>query len=159
MEVMSGRNPQPDGTPLSLPRLEAYSFLLDEAEGVAGNAVGRLRRLGDRYPSDVPAPLIDALERAHTNPSDERRRGVRLGGSLTPAEVRADPTPMAPAQVVDRSAGGLRLRVSRPLPVGFVVGVRVTADGRWFPVQVRYCRPDGDGWVAGCEYMAERPKI
>ena len=159
---MSGRNPPPDDTPHATPRPEAYSFLLDEAEGVAGNAVSRLRRLRDRYPSDVSGRLIDELERAHANPDGERRRGVRLGGAPTPAEVRTDPSPLTTAQVVDRSAGGLRLRVIHPLPEGLVVGVRVPAgadDLAWFPVQVRYCRRDGDTWVAGCEYVAERPKI
>ena len=159
---MSEPKPPPNGTPFTVPRPEAYSFLLDEAEGVAGNAVSRLRRLGDRYPSDVPAPLIDELERAHTNPDSERRSGVRLGGSATPAEVCTDPSPRTPAQVVDRSAGGVRLRVTRPLPVGSVVGVRVPAEAdnrRWFPVQVRYCRRNGDGWEAGCEFVGERPTL
>lgn len=146
-----------DGTPLRLRRLEAYDALLHEAGEVAGRAVGRLRDLHDRFPDAVPDEVLDGLRHAQRDPRGERRAAVRLAGTSGRASVRTDLAPPAEARVLDRSPGGLRLRVGRPLVIGTVVEVRLTGDRRWYPAQVRYCRPAPVGCIAGCEFAAERP--
>ncbi len=94
--------------------------------------------------------------------SDEKRRSVRRGGVPTPITV-VDPSqnrrPLD-AYVLDRSTGGIRIAVQKPLPVGASVQVRPhhsTDDVPWIPVLIRNCREIGDYYEVGCQFEKELP--
>ena len=105
--------------------------------------------------------MLTQLEHGRADPRAERRATVRFDGGPTRVSVRAgfDPILWVRADVLDRSVGGLRLRVRRPHPVGSALTVRLRADGRrtWYATVVRYCRPVGDEWELGCEFQGDRP--
>jgi hypothetical protein len=137
-----------------------YDDLLHEAGEVSDKAVDRVRRLCERFPSAVPGSELEQLQRARPDPWAERRRMVRLVGGQEPIEVRTDPPPARPAEawLLDRSAGGLGLLLDRATEPGAVLGVLLPgAEGDWFFAQVRHCRPAGNGWVVGCEFLGDRP--
>lgn len=139
---------------------QKLSELLREAEAVSETAISRLRRLNDRFPSAVPGPLLEQLERIRSDPRGERRGAVRLVGGQRVAVRTVPGERVALAPVLDRSPGGLAVRLGRYAALGEVVLVRLPGEGGapvWFQAQVRYCRPDGDGWATGCEYLADRP--
>jgi hypothetical protein len=82
-----------------------------------------------------------------------RRKGgrvkVRLAGGGAQEQVCA-------AWIIDRSTGGLCLRVPARLEAGAVVSVRpVHAPERmsWVRVEVRSCRECPDGWEVGCRFV------
>jgi hypothetical protein len=146
--------------PRDIPHFDLYSDVLHEAKDVRRRSVERLHRLCDRFPSAVPAPLLDQLDHARTDPRSERRTAVRFDGGPRRVSIRASEG-RARAVVLDRSLGGLRLRVARPHPIGSALTVRLpTRGGRtaWYAAAVRYCRRSGDGWELGCEFQGERPK-
>src|SRR5438067_9353947 len=94
----------PDGDPSPF-RRQVFTGLLHEAETVSEKALARLRRLQNRFPSDVPAPLLEQLERIRTDPDGERRRAVRLGGGdwVTVGTGPADGGAVTDVPVLDRS--------------------------------------------------------
>jgi hypothetical protein len=158
---MNGRNPARTDPPPPPPHAELYSDVLHEAKDVRDKAIDRLHRLCDRFPAAVPPLLLDQLERSRTDPRAERRATVRFDGGPTRVTVRAgsDPVRRTRAVVLDRSAGGLRLQVRRPHPLGSALSVRLRADGRrtWYAAVVRYCRRVGEEWELGCEFQGARP--
>jgi len=115
----------------------------------------------------VPAPLVEQLERTHSNPSADRRVTVRLPGdgervAVRPVSHRAHAHRAAPAaaRVLDRSAGGLALGLPRPMEAGSILWVelpRGAGESDWYLAQARHCRQAGNEWVAGCEFVGERP--
>jgi hypothetical protein len=82
-----------------------------------------------------------------------RRRGGRVKVRLADASAKDD---QCTGWIIDRSTGGLCLRVQSRLEEGAVVRVRpVHAPGRmpWVQVEVKSCRECNDGWVVGCQFV------
>ena len=104
----------------------------------------RRRRAARPYAEDLPGLHSDRR-------SSPRRRG-------NPVEVDGDggaDLPQ-PAWVVDRSHGGLCLRVSQPFAENSVVRVRPrgAASTPWTPVCVRRCHPDNAvEWTLHCQFI------
>ncbi|MBN9518473.1 PilZ domain-containing protein [bacterium] len=137
----------------------AYSDLLGAAAAAAARAVDRLHQLRERFPASLPPPVVEQFDRTHADPAAERRAAIRLPGGPA-AELSADGTGVVGAAVCDRSAGGLGLRVGAYFRPGSMALVRLAAtDGAWLAVQVRHARPDRDGWVVGCAFVADRPAV
>ena len=148
---MRPREPSPDDAPLPA----RYADLLGEAADVAAKAVGRLHDLHDRYPADLPPPVLDQIDRAHADPAAERRGAVRLPPDPELVAVRSAGGPEQQAAVLDRSPGGLSLRLGFLVLPGVVLGVRLYPDAGWVPVEVRYARPDRGAWVVGGVFADE----
>ena len=150
---MRPREPSPDDTPLPA----RYADLLGEAADVAAKAVGRLHELHDRYPADLPPPVLDQIDRAHADPAAERRGAVRLPADPDVVAVRPAGGPDRPAAVLDRSPGGLSLRVDFLVLPGAALGVRLRPAGEWLTVEVRHATPDRGAWVVGCVFAGGTP--
>jgi hypothetical protein len=150
---MRPREPSPDDTPLP----EGYADLLGEAADVAARAVGRLHDLRGRYPADLPPPVIGQIDRAHADPAAERRGAVRLPADPDVVAVRSVGGPEREATVLDRSPGGLSLRLGVMVLPGAVLGVQLHRGAEWLRLEVRYARPDRGAWVVGCGYVGEPP--
>ena len=103
----------------------------------------------------------DWQQLAHVRP-DERRRALRRGGLPTSVHVfdpksgrRSKPLQ---AFVLDRSAGGIRIAIEKPLSVGQMLQTRPTNapdEFTWVTVIVRNCREVGDYFEVGCQFEAE----
>jgi len=150
---MRPREPSPNDTPLP----GSYADLLGEAADVAARAVGRLHDLRGRFPADLPPPVIGQIDRAHADPAAERRGAVRLPADPDVVAVRAVGGEEGEAAVLDRSPGGLSLRVGVMVLPGHVFGVRFHPGAEWVRLEVRYARPDRGAWVVGCVYVGEPP--
>lgn len=92
-----------------------------------------------------------------------RRKSVRLSGNQIPIHVSPDGTLESAWEgwIVDRSQGGLRLRVPEPIPPGVVLCIRclnVTESLPWVEVQVKNCRDKQEYWELGCQFLTEPPK-
>ena len=87
----------------------------------------------------------------------DRRKAPRRKGSC--AEVDLAPEGGGPplyAWILDRSVGGLRLLVDRPLPEGATVHVRPRTDGEplpWCPTAVRSCKFTKTVWEVGVQFV------
>jgi hypothetical protein len=92
----------------------------------------------------------------------DKRKWLRREGSSIPILV-ADLAPAAvpiDGQVLDRSRGGLLIALPRAAKVGSVLTIRAAHapdDMAGIPIQVRHCRPNGDGWLVGCKFLSELP--
>ncbi len=91
----------------------------------------------------------------------ERRIHVRRGGEPVPVWISESPDGAAQkdALVLDRSRGGLLLRLDEPLPAGAVRYVRAhnaPEDLEWIQLEVRSSR-QRDGWLTGCKFSTELP--
>lgn len=90
---------------------------------------------------------------------DERRRAIRRGGLPTPILI-VDPkagkrAKASEAYVLDRSTGGLRLAMERPVQVGSVLLAKpgnAPDDFEWVKVMIRNCREVGDYYELGCQF-------
>src|SRR5262245_57456644 len=129
---------------------QVYRGLLREAQEGARQAVARLRALSERYPAALPAEL---LAQAAPRPG-ERRGAPRLPGAGPRA---ADGWPAPPgggaALVLEVSAAGLSLWLGWPAVPGETLLVAPVGDGSWLHAEVRHCRAEGSGWVAGCQVL------
>jgi hypothetical protein len=66
------------------------------------------------------------------------------------------PRDLAAAQVIDLSTTGLGIALDRALPTGKTLVVRLpTSTLGWGShlVRVRYCRPEGGGFLVGCAFV------
>ena len=93
---------------------------------------------------------------------DEKRRSVRRGGVPTPITVVDHMQARKPmdADVLDRSTGGNRIAIQKPLPIGSNVQVRPHNSGDdvpWIPVLIRNCREIGDYFEVGCQFEKDLP--
>ena len=89
-----------------------------------------------------------------------RRKSVRLSGNQIPIHVSPDGTLESAWEgwIVDRSQGGLRLRVPEPIPVGVVLRIRrlnASENSPWVEVQVKNCRDKQEYWELGCQFLTE----
>jgi hypothetical protein len=122
-------------------------------------------RRGGRKQSDavqLPAGSTDWDNPVPTARHDERRRSIRRGGLPTPILVvdakggrKAKATE---AYVLDRSTGGLRLALDRPVQVGSSMLTRPgnAPEGfEWVRVTIRNCREVGDYYEVGCQFETE----
>ncbi len=91
----------------------------------------------------------------------DRRRSPRRNGQPTPLDLRVlDGDEPFTACVIDRSATGLRLSSSRPVPTGGSLQLRphgAADDTPWTPAEVRWCRKSDEGYEIGCEFIVAPP--
>jgi hypothetical protein len=92
-----------------------------------------------------------------------RRKSVRLSGNQIPVQVSPDGSIETPWEgwIVDRSQGGLRLRVPEPIPVGVVLRVRclnAPENLPWAEVQITNVRDKQEYWEVGCQFLTDPPK-
>jgi hypothetical protein len=137
--------PQSDVPPL-------HRALLKEAHEVSGMVLDRLRGLEQRFPATLPTNAIAQMERLHTDPLSERRGTARMQSS-SHADIRrprarfGDQVP-----ILDYSPVGVALRLCHPMDAGAVLLI-CCPDTPQQIAEVKYCRPDGTGWVVGCEFL------
>jgi len=91
-----------------------------------------------------------------------RRKSVRLSGNQIPVLVSSEKSADAPwdAWVLDRSQGGLRLRVPQAIQVGAVLRVRTVQAPTsipWVEVQVKNAREKEECWEVGCQFIKNPP--
>lgn len=117
---------------------------------------------GPVMPPHVPKGSADWEDLPESARADERRRAIRRGGLPTPILI-VDPKggrrakPME-AYVLDRSTGGLRLAVEKPVPVGGTLLAKPgnAPDGfEWVKVLIRNCREVGDYYEVGCQFETD----
>jgi PilZ domain-containing protein len=125
--------------------------------------LGRRRRL-TAAPADPAAPAQPATpaDPFVEGSGSERRAAHRRQGSQVQALVaEGDDTAHAvPCWVVDRSVGGLGLRMDTPVTTGAVLRVRprdATPIIPWTEVEVKSCRQHGDSWEVGCRFVRTPP--
>jgi hypothetical protein len=149
------------------PFLTAHPLIL--VLGLAGAAFGawlalwqRRQEFGQCAQHSGPMPTVPqrrlVLGPLAYGSATERREGFRRKGGRVKIRLAS---PGAKEEqcigwVVDRSTGGLCVRVHVPLEQGAVVSVRpVHAPERvaWVQVEVRSCRAGAGGWEVGCRFM------
>lgn len=93
---------------------------------------------------------------------DERRRSIRRSGLPTPILVvdsKAGKRGRAvEAYVLDRSTGGLRVAVEKPVQVGSTMLAKPgnAPEGyEWVKILIRNCREVGDYYEVGCQFESD----
>jgi hypothetical protein len=93
---------------------------------------------------------------------DERRRSIRRGGLPTPILVvdakGGKRAKASEAYVLDRSTGGLRLALEKPVPVGTNLLAKPgnAPEGfEWVKLTIRNCREVGDYFEVGCQFESD----
>jgi hypothetical protein len=89
-----------------------------------------------------------------------RRKSVRMSGNQIPVLVTCDGSADSPwdGWVVDRSQGGLRLKVPQEVKVGSILRVRTILGSNslpWAEVQVKNAREKQESWELGCQFVGE----
>ncbi len=94
--------------------------------------------------------------------NDERRRSIRRGGLPTPIIVidskGGKKAKASEAYVLDRSTGGLRLALERPVQVGSLLLAKPgnAPEGfQWVKILIRNCREVGDYYEVGCQFETD----
>jgi hypothetical protein len=92
-----------------------------------------------------------------------RRKTVRLSGNEVPILVTFDGNTDSPwdGWVIDRSHGGLRLKVPQPIQVGAILRVRALRAANaipWVEVQVKNARDKSEFWEIGCQFLSDPPE-
>jgi hypothetical protein len=134
----------------------AYFRLLNDARGVSERTLERLHTLRDHFPSALSAELIEQVERIRTDSAHERRRVPRLPETSPTAVAEPDDlAEWARAPVLNRSPGGLALLLNHAVEPGTVLLVwnGFAGEDAWLPFEVRHCRPEGNGWVVGGQFI------
>jgi len=117
-----------------------------------------------RRPAQRPAPARPTMlsmprqDTARNGTGEERRRWPRRGGNPTAVIVndatrRGEPEP---GWIVDRSEGGVCLLFGREVRPDSRVQIRVAnapSNVPWVEVTARYCRPIGERWHIGCQFV------
>lgn len=137
----------------------AREQMLEQAREVSDKALERLREVAEQLPEGA----LEHIERLHRDPTSERRKAARLADGPLPVAVRLDvPVDETGGLVRDHCPTGLSVLLPCPVGVGTVLHVRIPPElggGGWVAVEVRYCRKEADGWVAGCELVGNQPPI
>jgi len=131
--------------------------MLEEARDVSRQAIQRLRELSGQ----LPGGALEHVERLHKDPSAERRKAARLGDGSIPVAVRAGSLHDEGGSVRDHCPTGLGVVLPCPAGVGTILRVLLPPEmgGGWVTVEVKYCRKEPGGWVAGCELVGNQPPI
>jgi hypothetical protein len=148
-----GRAPGPDFP------AELYRRMLDETREMADKALDRLRELSNQLPDGV----LEQVERLHEDPTHERRKAARVSDLSIPVAVQiVDLAGVTEGTAMkDHCPTGLAVLLPCPAGVGTLLRVRLPKLGQaeWVSVEVRYCRRQGDRWVAGCELLSNQPPL
>ena len=152
--------------PATLLSKGAYDYLLLQAHALAKKAMLSLKGLEDRYPEAFPPEVVEAVHRYQAEPLEgvpardeqERRRHPRstTWGSKLIVTLAEEPAEGWEVPELDRTWNSVGFLSDRPLPVGAVVTVwqATPADaGPPLRAEVKSCRPEGDAWVIGCEFL------
>lgn len=131
---------------------------LDALSQQAVRAVAEGGRTDEPLTVSAPAPEKKPAEEPPAPPAADashRRSVSRRKGN--PVALLLDCPEVSPAHfhglVDDRSPEGVRLLTDREVPAGTHLKVQpVFVSARWFPVEVRYCRPEGNLWALGCKF-------
>lgn len=141
----------------SLPYLLPALIVLATALMVTLLVVGR-RQKGLRLPKLKEADAGLAVGATASN----RRNSLRRDGPAVEVVVQSPAFTggEAPAYVVDRSTGGLRLALATGLAAGTALQVRAKHapdTTPWVTVLVRSCRPSEEHFELGCEFEKTPP--
>jgi hypothetical protein len=95
-----------------------------------------------------------------TKAPDERRQSTRRAGVPTAVQIcdPKKPQKLIGGYVLDRSRGGLRLAMEKPIATGVVLNVRpadAPPEVAWTPIFVRSCNEVGDYFEVGGEFQVE----
>ncbi len=109
-------------------------------------------------PSPASLKATDAVVDPATPSQPERRQSPRRWGDPIEVFLRNEPTTAEPARgwVKNRSAGGLCIAVSQPVPDGTILEVRFTQAPvtiPWVRAQVCACRSAAGRWMLHCQYL------
>jgi hypothetical protein len=101
-----------------------------------------------------PSGAAARQEEAH------KRSSLRRDGNPIEVLVSAQDgaAPPIPGTVIDRSRGGLRIRVPESLPVSSLLKVRASHSPEelpWVQLDVRNCQAAGDKWDLGCQFTQD----
>ncbi len=114
-------------------------------------------------PAPLPAPpareLSEYWEPTEPDPRGQRQ-WFRRGGGPVPVQILGPAGGSARACVLDRSSGGLRLRVEAPAAAGAVVRLLPShAPAGKAPVaaEVRWCRQVDEFYEVGCRFTDRLP--
>jgi len=115
----------------------------------------KLRALQQQFPGAVPAKALDELEAFLLHPDWDRRVCQRCQSAGATVEVRrvGPPGGKLRARLLDRSASGLGIRLPIPVPVGSFLEIIPPDEQGTIVIEVRYCRAETDGWLAGCQVL------
>lgn len=141
----------------SLPYLLPVLIVLATALMVTLLVVGR-RQKGLRLPKLKDADAGLAVGATASN----RRNSLRRDGPAVEVVVQSPAFTggSAPAYVVDRSTGGIRLALATGLAAGTALQVRAKHapdTTPWVTVLVRSCRPSEEHFELGCEFEKTPP--
>jgi len=134
--------------------------LLVEARQVGRETLRRMRSLSNQ----LPAGVVEQLEQLHYSPTRERRKATRVADESVPVCVQIvdQSESEGAAKVKDHCPTGLAVLLPCPAGEGVVLRVRMPpelGDGGWVSVEVRHCRREKEGWVAGCALLTDQPPI
>lgn len=93
-------------------------------------------------------------------PPEDRRRALRRSGNPVEVFVLKDNGDPIPAMVLDRSTGGLKLSLPRPVEAHTVLKVLAcnAPEGTpWLTILVRHSQPTAAGCVCGCQFVDSPP--
>ena len=133
-------------SPPSLMCPSACEGLLGRARGVAERVLRRVGSLKQRFPGAGRSPPPAAPR------GPERRAAGRCAGHAAATAYGVASPDVLAAWVRDWSAAGLGLWLPQALAPGSLVYVVPAGAAAGVPGvlgQLRHCRPDGAGWVAG----------
>ncbi len=118
--------------------------------------------LDNAIPKSGEANLDSPTEPLAIATSRDKRRLPRRSGHVTEVYVARSGEIHNPQQglVINRSPGGLGLLLSDAYPVGTVLGVlpvKASEMTPWVEVEVKNCRPSGDDWEVGVQFLKVPP--
>jgi hypothetical protein len=137
------------------PGLVIRDRMIEKAREVADRALERLRGLT----SELPKGTVERVELLHGDPDSERRRAVRRADGAHPVTVCAAGS--VGGCVRDHGPNGLAIFLPAPVEVGAVLRILLPPPlgGWWVSVEVKHCRPEAAGWLAGCELIPGQPPL
>jgi hypothetical protein len=126
--------------------------------------------VGRRQPRNPEIIITNQLPKMQLEPiapppvahHDERRKSIRRTGMPTPVMLMDFKSTRRPkpidGYVLDRSSGGLRLAVEKPIPVGTMLKVRPSnapPEFDWINIVIRSSRESSDYFELGCQFEGD----